>query len=106
MSFDIPVEKKVELLGKSAPLTDTDFNFAFTLANDAGKTDMLKLYFDGKPVTDSFTMTVKAGETSAAGVLTVSGLSVRCTVCTVHSVKRHLRIPGTGSMTAANTASA
>ena len=73
MSFDIPVEKKVELLGKSAPLTDTDFNFAFTLANDAGKTDMLKLYFDGKPVTDSFTMTVKAGETSAAGVLTVSG---------------------------------
>lgn len=73
MSFDIPVEKKVELLGKSAPLTDTDFDFAFTLANDAGKTDMLKLYFDGKPVTDSFTMTVKAGETSAAGVLTVSG---------------------------------
>ena len=73
MSFDIPVEKKVELLGKSAPLTDTDFDFAFTLANDAGKTDMLKLYFDGKPVTDSFTMTVKAGETSVAGVLTVSG---------------------------------
>lgn len=73
MSVDIPVEKKVELLGKSAPLADTDFDFAFTLANDAGKTDMLKLYFDGKPVTDSFTMTVKAGETSAAGVLTVSG---------------------------------
>lgn len=73
MSFDIPVEKKVELLGKSTPLTDTNFDFALTLANDAGKTDMLKLYFDGKPVTDSFTMTVKAGETSAAGVLTVSG---------------------------------
>lgn len=73
MSVDIPVEKKVELLGKSAPLADTDFNFAFTLANDAGKTDMLKLYFDGKPVTDSFTVTVKAGETAASGVLTISG---------------------------------
>lgn len=73
LSMEIPVEKRVDLAGEAAPLTDNIFDFALTLENHEVKLSQVKAYFNGKPVTDSFSMTVKAGENQATGVLTITG---------------------------------
>lgn len=72
LRISIPVEKQVKQTGKFAPAVDTTFDFALAYGN-GGKNDLVKAEFNGQPVTDKFSLTVKAGETSAKGVLTLTG---------------------------------
>lgn len=71
LSISVPVEVQVKQTGKNAPATDKtfDFNFSVTSRNS----DAVTADFNGAAVTDKFSMTVKAGESSASGTLTLTG---------------------------------
>ena len=72
-SISIPVEKQVKQTGKHMPVADKTFDFALELSVKTGKLDKIEASFNGAPVTDGFALTVKAGETTASGVLTITG---------------------------------
>lgn len=73
-AIEIPIRKVVEKTGAYLPSVDTTFNFKLTLSNKEMGTDKLVVKYDGKEITDGqFSLTVKAGETLAEGVLRISG---------------------------------
>ena len=72
-SISIPVEKQVKQTGKHMPVADKTFDFALELSAKTGKLDKIEASFNGAPVTDGFALTVKAGENTASGVLTITG---------------------------------
>lgn len=70
----IPVQKVVEMTGKYLPSTDTAFNFRLTLSNKEMGTDQIVVKLGDAVVNGGeFSLTVKAGDTTASGSLYISG---------------------------------